>query len=105
MIECTSKARLGRSLNTRTLPAGDRGNYKTREEVDYYFPPSNIDTSGWTGPAVIADIAIVARGMITARHIHNILEVRLGHVRMRLHLLILSHAAPALCYTAFNIWD
>ena len=56
MIEGTARARLGRTRRTKTLAPGEAANYQINEEVDYYRPPTNKDTPGWTGPARIVDL-------------------------------------------------
>ena len=67
MIEGTARARLGRALNTKTLPAGQIEGYKVGEEVDFYRPPSTKDISGWMGPATVVDVSELSRGHISIR--------------------------------------
>ena len=68
MIEGTARARLGRALNAKALPAGESDNYQVGEEVDFFRQAANKDTSGWMGPAVTADISRLKRGNITIRN-------------------------------------
>ena len=101
MVEGTAKARLGRALNTRTLPAGERDNYTVGEEVDYFRPANTKDASGWIGPATIADVSRIQRGIITVRHLNNLLEIRLGDLRRHLHFLVMTHFA----YGVFTYYE
>ena len=39
MIEGTARARLGRSLRTKSVAPGEAANYQINEEVDYFRPP------------------------------------------------------------------
>ena len=59
MIEGTARARRGRSLRTLSLAPGEAANYQINEKVDYYRPPTNKDTPGWTGPARFVDLTQV----------------------------------------------
>ena len=80
MIEGTARARLGRALRTKSLAPGEAENYQINEEVDYYRPPSNKDTPGWTGPARITDLTQIQRGTIGINHQGKSITCRLGAV-------------------------
>eukprot|EP00974_Lingulodinium_polyedra_P089856 8711896-Lingulodinium_polyedra.AAC.1 len=51
MVEGSARARLGRTLNTRTTMAAQQINLQVGEEVDFYRQPSSKDAAGWLGPA------------------------------------------------------
>ncbi len=86
MVEGTACLRASRALRTRTLPAGEREDYKLGEQVDFYRPPSSKDVSGWTGPAKIIDVSNLARGTVTIRHRYDMpIEVRLQDLRRHWH--------------------
>jgi len=91
IIDGTAKARLGRALSTRTLPAGEREGYRVGEEVDIYKIGGNKDVSGWSGPADIVDLTRMSRGVIVVRHNNQVKDVKVGDVRR--HLAFLSFAA------------
>ena len=105
MIEGTAKARLGRALTTRTLPAGEREDYQIGEEVNLFRPARNKDTSGWVGPAVITDTSRFKRGTITVRHLNHIIEVKLGDMRIHLHFTVLERAATDIFLSFENAWS
>ena len=92
MIEGTARARLGRALRTKSLAPGEAENYQINEEVDYYRPPSNKDTPGWTGPARITDLTQIQRGTIGINHQGKSITCRLGAVRRHLSFLCLESA-------------
>ena len=92
MIEGTARARLGRALRTKSLAPGEAENYQINEEVDYYRPPTNKDTPGWTGPARITDLTQIQRGTIGINHQGKSITCRLGAVRRHLSFLCLESA-------------
>jgi len=95
MVDGTARARLGRALTTKTLPAGEREGYEVGEEVDHYRPPGCKDASGWIGPSKIVDLTKVTDGIITIRHNQNLKDCKVGDVRRHLAFLcflaILGH--------------
>ena len=93
MVEGTARARLGRALQTRSLPAGQAAKYELGQLVDYYRKPNSKDISGWIGPATIIDITDLSRGTIGVKFQNNKMNCRLGDVRRHLHFLCLM-AAP-----------
>ena len=103
-FEGTARAILGRALNARTRPAGEREGYHVGYEVDFYRPAHNKDTSGWVGPATIADVSRLKRGNITVRHLNQLIEVKLGDVRRHLHFLVLSQAVHGVFMSFDNAW-
>ena len=84
-------------MHTRTLPAGERENYQVGDEVDFFRPAQNKDTSGWIGPAVITDTSRLKRGNITIIHLNQIIDVKLGDVGRHLHVIVLEHAGSNMC--------
>jgi len=87
MIDGTAKARLGRAMHTRTLPAGEREGFQVGEEVDTYRAPGKFgqkDISGWHGPATIVDLTRVPRGIIAVRSNNIVKDCRVGDVRRHL---------------------
>ena len=93
MIEGTARARLGRALNTKTLPAGQIEGYKVGEEVDFYRPPSTKDVSGWMGPATVVDVSELSRGHISIRFQRGAIARRLADGRRHLHFFNGNHAS------------
>ena len=87
MIEGTARARLGRSLRTKSLAPGEAANCQINEEVDYYRHPTNKDTPGWTGPARIVDLTQIHRGTVGINHQGRNLTCRLGALRRHLRIL------------------
>ena len=85
MIEGSARARLGRSLNTRSTPSAQSINLQIGEEVDFYRPPNNKDTSGWDGPATVIDVTRSTRGVVTVRWQNRVMEVQLPNIRRHLH--------------------
>eukprot|EP00974_Lingulodinium_polyedra_P022801 2202461-Lingulodinium_polyedra.AAC.1 len=67
MVEGSARARLGRTLNTRTTMAAQQLNLQVGEEVDVYRRPSSKDAAGWCGPTEIIDVTRAARGIISAK--------------------------------------
>ena len=55
IVEGSASARLGRAMNTRTTMAAQHLNLGVGDEVDFYQDQTNKDTSGWFGPAIVAD--------------------------------------------------
>ena len=92
MVEGTARARLGRALNTKTLPAAQAENYQVGEEVDFYRPPHNKDIPGWTGPAVITDLTRTDRGVIGIRHQGRNMICKPGDLRRHLSFLCFEAA-------------
>ena len=92
MIEGTARARLGRALNTKTLAPGEAANYQINEEVDFYRPPSNKDTPGWTGPARIVDLTQIHRGTIGIDHQGRNMVCKIGDLRRHLAYLCFEAA-------------
>ena len=82
-----ARARLGRSLRTKSLAPGEAANYQINEEVDYYRPPTNKDTPGWTGPARIVDLTQIHRGTVGIDHQGRTLTCRLGALGRHLSFL------------------
>lgn len=92
MVDGTATARLGRVMNTRTLPAGQREGYEVGEEVDIYKPPGTKDVSGWHGPAQIVDITNISRGILSVKSNNIIKDAKLGDVRRHLQFLVFLSA-------------
>ena len=92
MIEGTARARLGRTLRTKTLAPGEAANYQTNEEVHDYRPPTNKDTPGWTGPARIVDLTQIHRGTVGVNHQGRSLTCKLGALRRHLSFLCFESA-------------
>ena len=87
MTEGTARARLGRSLRTKSLAPGEAANYQINEEVHFYHPPTNKDTPGLTGPARIVDLTQIQRGTVGVNHQGRTLTCRLGALRRHLSFL------------------
>jgi len=87
IVDGTAKARLGRALSTRTLPAGEREGYQVGEEVDIYRPAGSKDVSGWHGPGIIVDLTNLTRGIISVKSNNVVKDVRVGDVRRHLAFL------------------
>ena len=85
MAEGSARARLGRAMNTRTTASAQSINLQVGEKVDFYREPTQKDTSGWLGPAIVADASRATRGIISVRWQGRVLEVQLQHVRRHLH--------------------
>ena len=92
MIDRTARARLRRSLRTESLAPGEAANYQINEEVDYYRPPTNMDTPGRTGPARIVDLTQIHRGTVGINHQGKNLTCRLGAFRRHLSSLCFESA-------------
>ncbi len=106
MVEGTARVRTDRALRTRTLPAGEREEYKIGEQVDFYRPPASKDISGWIGPAKIIDISNISRGTITVRHRTEMpIEVRLQDLRRHLAFLVFLGAPHAPCTLVGSGWE
>ena len=97
MIEGSARARLGRSMNTRTTASAQNLNLQVGEEVDYFRQPSQKDTSGWIGPATVVDVSRAARGVVSVRYQSRVLEVQLQHVRRHLHYFALLSSQQDVC--------
>ena len=104
IIEGSARARLGRALNTRSLPAAQAMNLQVGEEVDFYRQPSQKDASGWFGPATLTDVSQTSRGMVTVRWLSRPMEVRLQDVRRHLYFLALL-AGPDTISLAGIVWS
>ena len=87
MIEGTAGAGLGRTLRTKTLALGEAANCQINGEVDYYRPPTNKDTPGWTGPARIVDFTQNHRGTVGINHQGGSMTCKLGALRRHLTFL------------------
>ena len=74
------------------MAPGEAANYQTTEEVDYYCPPTNKDTPGWTGPARIVDLTQIHRGTVGINHQGRTLTCRLGALRRHLSFLCFESA-------------
>ena len=92
MIEGTARARLGRTLRTKTLAPGEAAKYQINKEVDYYRPPAKKDTPGWTGPARIVDLTQIHRGTVGINHQGRNLTCRLGALRRHQSFLCFESA-------------
>ena len=88
----TARAWLGRILRAKTLAPGEAANYQTSEEVDYYRPPTNKDTPGWTGPARIVDLTQIHRGTVGINHQGRSITCKLGALRRHLTSLCFESA-------------
>ncbi len=106
MVEGTARLRASRAVRTRTLPVGEREDYKLGEQVDFYRPPSSKHVSGWSGPSRIIDVSNLARGTVTIRHRCDMpIEVRLQDLRRHLSFLVFLSAPHAACTLAGSGWD
>ena len=92
MIIGTARARLGRTRRTKTLAPGEAANCQINEEVDYYRPPINKDTPGWTGPARIVDLTQIHRGTVGINHQWRSMTCKLGALRRHLTFLCFESA-------------
>ena len=92
MVEGSARARLGRTLNTRTTMAAQKLNLQVGEEVDFFRAPTTKDASGWFGPAEVIDVSRATRGVITVKWQSRVLEVQIQNLRRHLHFLILLAA-------------
>ena len=104
MIEGSARARLGRALNTRSLPAGQAVNLQVGEEVDFYRQQYKKDASGWFGPAKLLDVPQVTSGVVTVRWLSRPMEVRLQDVRRHLYFLALL-AGPDTVGLTGSVWS
>ena len=80
MIEGSASARLGRAMNTRTTMAAQHLELRVGDEVDFYQDQSNKDTSGWFGPAIVADISRLKHGAVTVRYNNKLREVSVQNI-------------------------
>ena len=92
MIEGTARARLGRTLRTKSLALGEAANYQINEEVGYYRPPINRDTPGWTGPDRIVDFTQIQRETFGINHQGRSMTCKLGALRRHLTFLCFESA-------------
>jgi len=92
MVEGSARARLGRTLNTRTTMAAQQLNLQVGEEVDFFRAPTTKDASGWLGPAEVIDVSRTTRGVITVKWQSRVLEVQIQNLRRHLHFLVLLAA-------------
>ena len=74
------------------MAPGEAASYQINEEVDYYRPPTNKDTPGWTGPARIVDLTRIHRGTVGINHQGRTLTCRLGALRRHLSFLCFESA-------------
>ena len=95
IVEATSRARIQRALNTRTINAAEM-KFELGMEVEYFREPSNKDTSGWSGPATIVSMDDVHRGTIRIRAKNKELVVAPRDLRPATTYLALLNA-PHLC--------
>merc|ERR1712078_922176 len=87
MIEGSAAARLGRAMNTRTTMSAQHLGLKVGDEVDFYQDQLNKDTSGWFGPAIVADVSRLKHGALTVRYNNMLREVSVQKVRRHLFFL------------------
>ena len=92
VIEGTARARFGRTLGTKTSAPGEAANYQINEEVDFYRPPTNKDTPGWTGPGRIVDLTQIHRGIVGINHQGRSMTCKLGALRRHLACLCFESA-------------
>ena len=82
MVEGTAAARVGRALQTRTLPTVQPGEYKVGDLVDFHRPAARKDLPEWNGPATLVDVSQVPSGTMGLRwHGQNFPSIRLGNIR------------------------
>ena len=105
MIEGSARARLGRTNNTRTTMAAQQLDLRVGEEVDFFRAPNTKDASGWYGPAEVADVSRIIRGIVTVRWQSRLMEVQLSHIRRHLHFLTLLAAPACLPQHYTSPWD
>ncbi|MCP4944206.1 MAG: hypothetical protein GY924_19800 [Planctomycetaceae bacterium] len=95
IIEATSRARIQRALNTRTLAPAE-ATYDVGMEVEYYREPNNKDASGWSGPATVISMDDAQRGTIKIKTKHKEILVAPRDLRPATTYLALFQA-PHLC--------
>ena len=103
MIEGSASARLGRPMNTRTTMAAQQLRLSIGDEVDFYQYQPNKDTSGWFGPAAVADISRLTHGVVTLRYNNTLREVSVQKIRRHLYFLIFLAASPPRHFT--SVWN
>ena len=99
MIEGSASARLGRAMNTRTTMAAQHLELRVGDEVDFYQDQLNKDTSGWFGPAIVADVSRLKHGAVTVRYNNKLREVSVQKVRRHLFFLCFLSASPPKHFT------
>ena len=105
MIEGTTRARLNRTTNTKTTPAGEKLDLKIGSEVDFFRPPGAKNVTGWYGPAKVVDASNIHRGVVTLRYQNQLTETQTSHVRHHQHFLCLL-AAPLVRPTHHtSVWE
>ena len=108
MVEASAKARLGRAMNTKSTPAAQKMGLKVGDEVDFYRPPVSKDLPGWQGPATVADLSRIDRGVITIRWNSKVMEVQTQRIRRHLHFWALLTAQDGQRFAGHsiraNIW-
>ena len=104
VIEGTAKERAKRALSSKTIPAGQRENYKPGDKVDFHRKGGSKDATGWTGPATVVDNTHISRGTLTIRHLHGSMEARLQDVRRHMPFLVFEAAVYAAYDSSRSVW-
>ena len=84
MVQATAQAKTKRALQTRTLLAGQRMDYRAGDLVDFYRHPSNKDTSGWKGPAKVLSNNTPEHGCCQLQYLRSPFECRFQDMRHHL---------------------
>ncbi|OLP83040.1 hypothetical protein AK812_SmicGene36245, partial [Symbiodinium microadriaticum] len=105
IAEGTARERMRRAMNSQTRPAGIEHEFKVGDAVDYWREPLGKDTSGWRGPATVADLTRLEHGRVGIRtSTDQVLTCRLQDLRHSLSLWseelsvffgAVDHIAPA----------
>ena len=82
IAEGTARERIKRATHTQTRAASEELQFALGQSVDYWREPVNKDSSGWRGPAVIADLTRLEHGRIGIRtSTDQVLTCRIQDVR------------------------
>ena len=64
------------------------------DEVGFYQDQFDKDTSGWFGPAVVADVGRLKHGAVTVRYNNKLREVSVQKIRRHIFFCFLSATPP-----------
>ena len=104
-IEGAAKARLHRAMQTKSLPAGQREDYRPGDLVDFHRPPNSKDASGWIGLATVIDTTHISRGHVTLKHIHLPFQCRLQDMRRHIPFVAFHAAFHSAMSGSQGTWD
>ena len=74
-------------------------NLAVGDEVDFYQDQTNKDTSGWFGPAIVADVSRLKHGAVSVRYNNKLREVSVQKIRRHLFFLVFLSAYPPVHFT------